>query len=514
VPHKLPPTSALLVSGGDQRIAVQPDSFCNQYGCQPFPAADRIAFASSTATQISAEAFAAADSLRNRIAEQWPQQSGSSIYKDELARLRAALFHACGLSGAQAPDLIFATSGTDAHLIASRLIAARAYDTQRAVRIIMVNPEESGSGVSAALNGRSFGSYTALGSIVSADCMDLDRLQHELVHVPIRNPDGSGREAAAIDADVDVWIESALRTGLDVLLVLIDVSKTGCVAPTPSFAHALRQRHPERIHVLVDACQFRIEAATLRAYLQQDFMVAVTGSKFIGGPSFSSALLIPQTIAATMRRRSVPAQLKSHSAQEEWPDGWQADSTLPSNVNIGLLLRWEAALCELAALQAVPAQRIRAFLQRFGDAVRSRLHADPHFEWLASPALPRRAAGLTPQWDDLQTIHAFTLYRPGSGAMSGAAGERQPMDRKEVADVYRRLQQTRHSDGCIYMVGQPVACGHSGGVEISALRVCAGARLIVQACADDGHAGADAAIAQAMACLDTVAGLIAAFAVV
>jgi selenocysteine lyase/cysteine desulfurase len=485
----LPSTSALLVQGGDHRIEIQPDSQINKYGCQPFPAADRVAFGSSTASQISPQAFNAADKLRDRIAAALSEQSDVSIYREEMTRLRRELLNLCGFAGASAPDVIFAASGTDAHLLASHLVAAQARRAQRSLRVIMVNAEESGSGVSAALSGRNF---------------DVEASGNEVAHVSIRHADGVPRTSEEIIADVDSLSTAAIQSGLDVLLVLIDVSKTGCVAPDPQFARQLRQRWPERLHVLVDACQFRMEAATLRAYLQQDFMVAMTGSKFIGGPSFSAALLIPQSIAAAIRPAGVPVQLNGHCAQEEWPAGWHVEKTLASCANIGLLLRWEAALYELRALQAVPGNRIRKFLQDFGAAVQHRLQSDPHFQALAAPELPQRAAGLVPEWDDVPSIHAFTLHRrlPRPGALN----------RLEVADVYRHLQQTRHVDGYIYSVGQPVACGNRENVDICALRLCVSAGMIVQACtgsSDQNDQTTDMLIASAMACFDAIVALIA-----
>ncbi|HWZ47266.1 MAG TPA: hypothetical protein VNX00_03500 [Herbaspirillum sp.] len=493
----LPSTSALLVQGGDHRIEIQPGSQINKYGCQPFPAADRIAFGSSTASQISPQAFDAANQLRDRIAValnaansasgSHSAKSAAAIYREELERLRTEFLHLSGFTEASSPDVIFAASGTDAHLLTAHLAATLAQQAQRSLRVIMVNPEESGSGVTAALNGRSLDSADAPGN--------------EVVHVSIRQPDGTPRTPEAIIADVDLLSGTALQSGLDVLLVLIDVSKTGCVAPDPQFARQLRQRWPQRLHVLVDACQFRMEAATLRAYLQQDFMVAMTGSKFIGGPSFSSALLIPQSIAASMRQAGIPAQLNGHCAQEEWPAGWRAEEALTSCANIGLLLRWQAALYELKALQAVPGRRIRKFLQDFSTAVQQRLQSDPHFQALAQPALPERVAGLMPEWDDVTSIHPFTLHRllPKYAVLSNA----------EVTDVYRRLQHTRHSDGYMYSVGQPVACGKHNGVDLAALRVCVSAGMIVQACSVEGDEVAETLIASAMACFDAIAALIA-----
>ncbi|MGK3808148.1 hypothetical protein ABI003_14775, partial [Enterococcus faecium] len=49
----------LLVSGGDERLALDPQTGCNMYGYGPRPAASERALSSSTASSISGSAFAA-----------------------------------------------------------------------------------------------------------------------------------------------------------------------------------------------------------------------------------------------------------------------------------------------------------------------------------------------------------------------------------------------------------------------------------------------------------------------
>ena len=55
-------------------------------------------------------------------------------------------------------------------------------------------------------------------------------------------------------------------------------------------------------------------------------------------------------------------------------------------------------------------------------------------------------------------------------------------------------------------VGQPVACGTRDGVPVSALRLCASTRLIVDALSEKGR-GTTAVIAEALAVLDKAAFL-------
>ena len=56
---ELPGLSALLVQGGDERIALQGESGQNKYGVSPVPRAGLVEFSSSTSSHISAEAWAA-----------------------------------------------------------------------------------------------------------------------------------------------------------------------------------------------------------------------------------------------------------------------------------------------------------------------------------------------------------------------------------------------------------------------------------------------------------------------
>jgi hypothetical protein len=66
VRSQLPGLPALLVQGGDERIALQGE-WAEQIWRQPRPRAGLVEFSSSTASHISAEAWAAVDAFRQRM---------------------------------------------------------------------------------------------------------------------------------------------------------------------------------------------------------------------------------------------------------------------------------------------------------------------------------------------------------------------------------------------------------------------------------------------------------------
>jgi len=247
--------------------------------------------------------------------------------------------------------------------------------------------------------------------------------------------------------------------------------------------------------VLIDACQFRLSPASLRAYLDRGFMVAVTGSKFLAGPTFSAALLVPGPIGERLRGRLLRPGLRPYSARAEWPAAWDARAALTDAVNFGLLLRWEAALGELTAFRKIPEADVLAFTAAFADAVQTRLAADPAFEMLETRIPDRSAIGAVGGWDRLPTVFPFLLRHTGGphdgGYLSLAANQ----------DVYRALMSAKSP----VRLGQPVLCGERNGRPISALRLCNSARLIVEG-ARDGGAHARDVIDRALVALDAAAG--------
>jgi hypothetical protein len=507
----LPPVEQLLVEGGDGRVALDAEGVANKYGCSPFPDAGLIAFGSSTASVISAPAYAAAERLRQRLVQAAAVEPQAVTYARELRRIRGELVQLCGVADLAGLEVVFGASGTDLRLIAGRLMGGTHALPGLAV---MVDAVETGSCVPSALAGQHFSYRAALGEPVIEGTAIAEGTAMEVAAVAVRRDDGTPRPADAIDAEVTSLSAAAVAEGRRVLLTLVDVSKSGMIAPTPACALELRRRWPGSVEVLVDACQFRIAPSTLRAYLRHGFMVALTGSKFVTGPTFSGALLFPAPLAQRFRGRLLPRALAAYSLRAEWPRRWAAAGSLADAANFGLLLRWEAALEELRAFRAVPEAEVSAFLKTFARVINNRLLRDPAFEPVPVPQLRRWPLAETGRWDELQTIFSFVLHHP-----AGRDAPR-PLSREETLRLYRLLQVDlrTHPEAALGHVGganaslrcqlgQPVACGHRAGVPVSALRICAGARLIVEATAGGG-ARAARVLNQAMAALDKAALLV------
>jgi hypothetical protein len=435
-------TCDLLAAGGDARLALDRPGGVNRYGCPAGPVVGEAAFGSCTASTISADGFAAAQRLRGRLSLALAEEPAEAVHDRYVQRIRRRLLSLCALE--DGADAILAASGTDLCRLAADMTADI---LGRPLMAFTLEAAETGGGVPAALSKPGLGtSRRATWSAVAA-----------------RRTDGSVRDEAEVEAELQARVDTAVADGHGVLLVLTDVSKTGLISPSPSAVIALRNRHPTAVRVLVDACQFRLGTQALGAYVAQGFMVALTGSKFVGGPAFCGALLVPPGYAASQDRPAPP--------------------------NFGLLLRWEAALHELARFRGLDL-RDGGPVPALARAIATRLAQDPAFEPLDTRAPDRAALGTTEDWDAWPTIFPFLLLGPDGR-----------LDPSRTAAIHRRLM-TPGADGVVRL-GQPVAVGSRAGQAASALRLCLSAPLMVEAAA--GPAGLAAVIDRIRHSLDRTA---------
>jgi hypothetical protein len=359
--------SLILASGGDERIWPDPISGRNRYGTRMLPAPDEIGFSSTTASNISETGFAAA----SRALERLFGFDGTSIVTPDqwCDEVRSRIAECFGVGERQ---VVLAASGTDAELLTLGLVAGLA---SRPITNVFVAPDETGHGIPLAAAGRHFAGLTALAQTVPrGQTVDGFEVAHiEVRTIAIRDESGRPRESQAVDRDVAIAVEEELKRGRDVLLHVLDTSKTGLTGPTPQLARDLIAVAPERLRVVVDACQLRCPISQIQRDLNDGFIVNITGSKFVAGPAFAGALLLPKGLVDEMvARASLPAGLCDYTAALDWPLPLR-DSlgiAFKSQANIGLGLRWIAALENLSRLAAISELRHAEITRHFANQVR------------------------------------------------------------------------------------------------------------------------------------------------
>ncbi|MGP0059765.1 MAG: hypothetical protein ACLPID_10810 [Beijerinckiaceae bacterium] len=444
--------SLLLASGGDERTRLDAGTGRTKYGTPSVPAEGEIWFSSATASAIDPRGYAAARrAFEALLGEGGTQPLDPRLWFDDLRARLVAQF------GVEGTEVVLSASGTEAELIA--LTLARGV-LARPLTNLVIAPTETGSGVMQAAAGTHFLDTSSLaGSVVRDQALQgFAAADIRVEGIAIRDVQGAPRAPADIDHEAAARVAYALASGRDVLLHVMDTSKTGLNGVTREVARRLAGAAKGRVLVAVDACQLRASPARLRADLEAGFMVMITGSKFAGGPPFAGALLVPQVLMRSLQGRgTTPEGLDAYSASLDWPSALRKTfgADLGVVANLGLGLRWEAALALLEPYFAVLADLRLHILDWFAAAVESRIAARPHL---------RLAQGL-PQ--DVPTIFPV-ISRGRSATPEGAAllykGLSAPM---APSGAPAALARACH-------VGQPVPIG-----DETALRICASMPLVL-----------------------------------
>ena len=506
------PLESLLVAGGDERLIVSPATGLNRYGTTPRPRPEAIQFSSSTASSISDYAFRLCATLQSRMLGQAVAGAAceSSPHLALADAVRANVGALLGLDP-DAADTVMCASGTDTELLTVALALAA---DDRPLTNILIAPEETGRGVVLAGQGQFFGEVTCLGRAVRKGEPVWDHRRASVRTVSIRDESGGNRPAAVIAQETRAHVAAGLAAGERVLLHVVLGSKTGISAPPLDAVEAIRALDPERVDIVVDACQLRVSPSLLGELVGRGWMVQLSGSKFLTGPAFSGALVLP--LAMRGRMAGVKALLDAAPgicAPADWPRPWRERMGLDPSAPAGLgrLLRWAAALCEAELLRALPPAFSRAVFDGFSRALHARLLDSAVLVRLPPPDGHLADLGTEPPGLSSRSIICFALATDdGRGGRRFASLDecqllfellnRDVSARLTGLDVGERLLAARPAH-----IGQPVALRPDCTGAPIVLRLVVGARFFtICGFPDDGdcEAALRSEIADAVTALD------------
>jgi hypothetical protein len=460
------PLDHLLAGGGDPRLTLDSVSGVNEYGCGPVPSPETWNFASSTASSISARAYGRAELAREELMGTAITAGVEEAFDARIEQMREELSEHLELSAAEV-DVVFSPSGTDSQLHA--LFLARSLLGSKLTTIV-VGSDQTGSGTLYTARGRHFAALTAGGRPVRKDT-PIAGLSGESVALPLI--DGAG-DVAVLDA-----IEMAVGNGARVLLQIMDCSKLGWRAPGEACLDEIARRWPDKVLVVVDACQMRLGRRRMRNYLDRGYLVLITGSKYFGGPAFSGALLVPSRLSRSLERGvQVSRGLLDYAGRSDWPNRW-ADlrSRFESRPNFGQWLRWEAALEEIKAYYQVPDAFRALALKELGTGIQSLIALSPSLRLVGSGT---NADDADDEEFAAATIFPFMMERHGSPLSVEACRAVHRLLTHELTGMAAGSEADRQIAARRCLVGQPVRLERRDGEPAAVLRLCIGARLVTE----------------------------------
>jgi hypothetical protein len=493
------PLPELLVCGGDPRLTIDPTRGHNEYGCGPMPSPQTWSFASSTASSISERAYERAGLAREQLMRSAMSAGLEAAFDARIEEMRDELRAHLRFSTGEV-DVVFSPSGTDSQLHA--LCLAKSL-LGPALATIIVGSDQTGGGTAYTARGHHFSTLTASERPVRKDA-PIAGLAGDSIAVPLLGA-APGIMARA-DGDLAVLdaIGTAVTNGAGVLLQIMDSSKLGWRSPSEACLEEIAKRWPDRVRIVVDACQMRLGRRRIRTYLDRGYMVLITGSKFFGGPAFSGALLVPAGLSRSLDRgEGIAPGLLDYASRSDWPQRWAAlRSRFDNRPNLGQWLRWEAALEEIGTYYRVPDVFRALALSQLRAGIESRMMSSPALRLVGSET---KAWGTEDEEFVQPTIFPFTIYRDGG-----------PLSFADCRIVYRALAQDlrdviggSEADRDIAarrcLIGQPVRVEMPGEEPTAVLRLCIGARLVTETWSPD----ASAAQQNLQRELDHIAGVVA-----
>lgn len=327
----------LITSGGDERIRLEPGIGRNKYLMNPLSFKGLLCRGSCTCNSLNEESYSAVKSTY-----QWYQNVGYGRVRsnqiDRLYNLLSKDYH-------NEFDLLIAPSGSDLAYI-PLFVANILYPGQK-IKSFITCPEELGTGSIMAMSGKYYYETDKYGIDRNKGEDVFHDLDIETFKFPARNEEGHIVDHQSRILETMSEHRQSARLGH-----LVVGSKSG-IEDNLDIIH----KCGEEVIWTVDLCQLRNSSKLIHQLLDWNCMIMITGSKFYQAPPFCGLMLIPKSISDRIRqyRGEVDAGFHHLFSRYNFPLSWShMRSQFKPFENLGLLLRWEAAIVEMEAFDKIP----------------------------------------------------------------------------------------------------------------------------------------------------------------
>ncbi len=414
--------SGLLTSGGDERILLK-DNGLNKNFINPAKYTDTLFRGSCTCNTLNVESYAHLAEVSNRV--------NDSNFEKEVERQRSAIKELAGASIDGEFEVFFAPSGTGLNYYS--LLFASILNPGKPIHNLVTCPEELGSGTPNAASGRYFAELSQFGEKVSKGEKLSDQCDVNTYYFDARDENGNilNHRAALVEKLKELENEPS------VIGNLVIGSKSGIEDNV-----TIIPRSPGNPIWVIDMCQLRAPSDLVNRLIGLGAMVMITGSKFYQAPPYCGALLVPKKFLDTLpqdRDASVYEPFAKVFSKNDIPAAlpWMRKHFRDFN-NKGLLLRWEAAIYEMAQISEFSVSEVMEVMNNWYDLIIRELSANNDvFELMPDGEITNK------------TIISFRLKKSDGTYYS----------EPELREVYKKISLTEHTGlngNTKLIIGQPV----------------------------------------------------------
>jgi hypothetical protein len=494
----------IMKTGGDERIIIPEGQHANKYYTSPLPDDGTIMRSSATSCNSSVQGFLAARQLYDFLRIAQNAGRAENCFQHAMNKIRDRMKLYWGASVEELSYVVTTPSGTDAEMLPALAALVRNSSWKVGLRPekplvtnIVVANGEVGTGTMLAAGMKHFSSITPIGkTVMVGNCIEgIADGTIEAIGIPFRDEQGRVVSMNELEGRIKSLLYRSINENNQIaVLHVMHVSKTGLSGPSPEFVSAMKKEYGDKLIVVVDAAHLRMDPEAAAKWLDAGYWIMITGSKFLGGASFSGALLIPAydaVLFAQAERNKIPVGLGDYISPSDCDDIFtNLRAVLPPWYNVGLALRWKTALTEAERFYAIePSHRDRG-LAAWAAGVRTIVRSSDCLQLLDD--LDERSVSRS--WQELvgktNTVISFavtTQAEDGSRRFMNTA-ELRRIHELLTLDLRKMLPNLTDKENFVAMtkclIGQPVQIATTGSPQ-AIIRIAIAAPEIYKAIAQE-----------------------------
>lgn len=393
-------TEMILSFGGDDRLVLLMNkNKVNKYGSSTIPYENVLRRGSCTCSTIITKVYLECDQYRVMLLQKSlildPLYVENMIYNEQDSirnRLKKVFnMYTQANAGTSKGEIVLFPSGSDAEFLPSIAAIERSMKLISSTNSIgtkvpkvynyVTAAGEVGSGTSNAAGLKHFSAISPRrdGKVLEVNKL-LDGIGENIVEVIQYKPRGNDGSINLLEDEIIVDIRNRLNNN-DISVAILHVvvgTKTGIVYPSLDTVSIVEKEFGDRVIIVIDACQLRIKLDT--EYLDKNYIVLFTGSKYFSGPPFSGGVAMSNKVVASIENymklcnhndplviNSTPKGLADYLTAYEIPSSMiefrKFLGVHPQWNNIGLLFRFHCALPILEAYSYLKPSDILSFTQ-------------------------------------------------------------------------------------------------------------------------------------------------------
>lgn len=356
---------SLLTSGGDERNFLLNDGL-NRYYVNPLKDSHAFNRGSCTCNVLNPEVYEGVYNLYERI------KSEQISFVDARAEQKVRLRRMMGELGEVDFDFFFAPSGSD--LCYYPILFSSLIYSDKPIMNIVTCMEEIGTGSIYSNQGLFHGNHTQVANNVKKGDPLNPNIQIDFRPFQARDEEGN-------ILDHKSQIKELIRKyekDYSIIANFVIGSKSGI----EDNIEIIEEMKDHKVIWVVDLCQLRATPELVKSLLKLNCCLMITGSKFYQSPPFSGAMLVPAFYQNALKDKKDNLGFDKIFTCHDFPSSLDLRNSFSDFENIGLLLRWEAAILEMEKLSLIEERRINYVITKWNMAVVERLEASPYFELL------------------------------------------------------------------------------------------------------------------------------------